>query len=396
MRPRHSRPRRRTCSLLRTWWLGVFLAIFLGLLWWENVRVNFPDHPESSSSSRGRTVDIPAEVTSSKNSTIVKTWPFLEDSKKWCRPAKPEDITPGLIYVKIPKTGSSTMVGINIRISKKLGKRTYPSSLWWPFRNHHSEPCSFTYRHGRTELLQRQEPYLLWSFVRDPASRALSEFYHFEVSRRGRLPTDLWARSYLNERRNYQFSYLAVHSDPKALLETTFTTSGDASELIQRHVIQSYRFIGLLERKFESLAVMKLLWGLETEDLIVLSAKKSGGYDDGRFDGSCVRIQPSPKPLSPFLGGYIKDGFEKENIDFLLYAMVNQTLDRTIQSLGTDTVDREVEKLKALQTLAEDTCQTIAVFPCSPNGTLQLDAALRDCYWSDSGCGHACVDRTLH
>lgn len=360
------------------------------------------NQPESSVVSR-TTDDVPNGRVGSRNATVAKSWAIVSDSsKQWCRRAKNED-TPGMIYVKVPKTGSSTLVGINIRIAQRVGQRISPQAYqWWPFHKNSPATCSYTFRHGRTELLHRQEPYLLWSFVRDPAARALSEFYHFEVSRRGRRPTDLWTKAYLNERRNYQFLYLADHRDPKSLLQPTFPrnhenddSSSSEKSLIRRYILQPYHFIGLLERKFESLAVIKLLWDLEAEDLIVLSAKSSGGYDDGRFDGSCTRIQQPPKPLSPFLKSYIDDDFHQDNLDYVLYEMINRTLDRTIQRLGADTVSREVESLKRLQTIAEGTCQATAIFPCSPNGTLQLDASSRNCYWTDSGCGHACVDEAL-
>jgi hypothetical protein len=235
----------------------------------------------------------------------------------------------------------------------------------------------------------------LWSFVRDPAARALSEYYHFQVSREKRHPTSASLEHFLHERRNYQFTYLADHPNPESLVQSITSFSSGGEDLIQRYILEPYHFVGLLERKFESLAVMKLLWGLEVEDLIVLSAKTSGGYDDGRFDGSCIPIQPPPKLFPPVVQQFIDNNFHENNLDFQLYDMVNHSLDYTIRGLGRDVVDREVQKLEALQHVAERRCQEKAIFPCSANGTLQVDAAAKECYWTDSGCGYKCIDESV-
>ncbi len=82
-------------------------------------------------------------------------------------------------------------------------------------------------------------------------------------------------------------------------------------------------------------------------------------------------------------------------MDYLLYDILNQTLDVTIQSLGNDVVDQEAKRLKWLQALAKETCQERAIFPCSSNGARQIEAAAMDCYLTDRGCGYRCVDEVL-
>ncbi len=197
-------------------------------------------------------------------------WAHVMDTN-WCQS---ETKTPGLIYVKVPKTGSSSLSGANIRIARKVGARENLN-------------CSSSFDHGRKVLLNRQEPCLLWSSIRDPAARSLSAFYHFQVSRRHIVPTESRIKEFLIQRRNHQFNYLADHPDPQRLLQHNFTQSHDRNtywhELIQRFILQPYHFVGLLERKYESFAVLKLLWGLQAEDLVVLDSKKSGGFDDGKF-----------------------------------------------------------------------------------------------------------------
>jgi len=47
--------------------------------------------------------------------------------------------------------------------------------------------------------------------------------------------------------------------------------------------MNSYNFIALTERMDECLVVVKLLFGLEDEDIVNMSANKSaGGFDDGQ------------------------------------------------------------------------------------------------------------------
>ncbi len=278
------------------------------------------------------------------------------------------------------------MSAVNMRMALKVGARENLN-------------CSASHAHGRNFLLDRQEPYLLWSSIREPAARALSEFYHFQVSRRGVDPTETDIKDYLISVRNRQFNNLADHQDPIMLLKQNFNKSNDRDaywhELIQQYILQPYHFVGLLERKYESFAVLKLLWGLETEDLVVLDAKRSGGYDGGKFKSTCFRIQSPPKPHPLWLQQFITKEFATDNVDYLLYHILNRTLDVTIQSLGKDVVDQEANKLKSLQALAEETCQERAIFPCSSNGTRQHEAAAMDCYLTDRGCGYRCVDEVL-
>lgn len=312
--------------------------------------------------------------------------------------------------MKIFKTGSSTNVGINIRIATKVATRLLvekETSREVRFDNMNTttqlddDVCSYTSRHGREDLLNREDPYLLWSFIRDPASRALSEYYHLKVSRRGEKPTIPSLHHALDIKKNFQFKYMADHHQPETLLDspssppTVWDDDSAVDHLIEEYILRPYHFVGIRERTLESLAVMKLLWGLETEDFVVLSAKISGGYDGGRFNGRCTKIQKPPNPLPTIVQSYIDKDFHEKNIDYRLYEMVNQKLNDTIQMLGSTIVENEVQRLKALQQVAERACLEKAIFPCSSNGTLQLEAAEQSCYSGDTGCGYRCVDESL-
>lgn len=343
-------------------------------------------------------------------------WPLVSH-RRWCRLDSQSSSTtsPGLIYVKIPKTSSSTLAGINIRIARAVGKRevSRQKNIWsgWTWSSispRRSQPrCAHTYHHGRQPLLDRDGPTLLWTFLRNPAKRSLSEFFHFEVARKGKAATEAMQTVFLRYRKHYQFLYVADYPKPEELLPPSLqignsspgvesSTNRDSMvNVMNRYVLQPYDFIGLVERREESLAVMKLLWGLRAEDLIVLSAKTSGGYDDGRYNGTCIRIPTPPTPLSPSVQGYIDQTSQEENYDNLLYALVEERLEATIEALGRARVTSEAQQIRAMQELATRQCQSHALFPCSAEGKVQWEASRKNCYALDSGCGFPCVDRTL-
>ena len=93
--------------------------------------------------------------------------------------------------------------------------------------------------------------------------------------------------------------------------------------------------------------------------------------------------------------GILFNQFTYENADYLLYAAANRSLDLTIDALGRDLVEYQVNNLRRLQAMAETHCINSTYFPCSSNGTLQSRMSDMDCYWRDMGCGHNCIDRIL-
>ena len=186
-----------------------------------------------------------------------------------------------------------------------------------------------------------------------------------------------------NKTKNFQLSYItAGHEQGKE----------GPLEFIQKNVMDQFHFIALVERMEESLVVMKLLWGLKDADIIVLSSKSAGGYDDGKFRG-CIKIAKSFTP--PKVEQFFEQNHTQSNHDYLLYAAVNRSLDKTIDRLGRDLVQREVEKHRKLQQFAQDSCFDEAMFPCGADGILRRKQSDQSCYWNDAGCGHQCVDRVL-
>ena len=214
---------------------------------------------------------------------------------------------------------------------------------------------------------------------------------------------------------------LGTHNPETEKRPTGNTTTGSSrttrcNEIVawmDRYVMSQYDFIAVVERMPESLVVLKYLLGMEWQDLVVLPAKQSGTWYLGEGErsksqqlrhhdhhhhhrSSKLHCVPLIKPYTtPPVDEYIATHFVQDNWDYYLYAAANRSLDRTIDSLGRSRVEQGVQQLQQLQHLAETKCLSQAIFPCSPNGTVQLQASYTNCYAEDCGCGNACVDKVL-
>jgi hypothetical protein len=305
----------------------------------------------------------------------------------------------GLIYIKTYKASSSTLEGISLSIAHNVARRIQNSSSSGSGR-----PCIHYNRHifqDFGQLQYRTAPSLLWTMIRHPMKRDLSCYYFFHVSRKPNVTVtddDSKLIGTIEEYKSFQTRYLLPwETDPFKKDDGFMTTTRpkNAISQMQHSIMDEYDFIGLVERMDESLAIMVLLWGLEPTDVIVLSAKQSGGYDDGGgIKGRCNKIV-KPPPASPRLEEYMKTQHPIHHTDYLLWDAVNLSLDRTIQTLGKERVQQVVEQIRFLKRLAERSCQHIAQFPCNSNGELQLRLAESSCYVQDAGCGYKCVDKIM-
>lgn len=161
-----------------------------------------------------------------------------------------------------------------------------------------------------------------------------------------------------------------------------------------KEVMEKYDFLAVAERTDESLVALQLLLGLHAGDILYISAKTAGGYDDG-WSGKCIKIQSSF--ISPAIQQFFnsREWFVQNSVDFLLHAVANKSLDLTIERIGKERFQRELERHKQLLAIVHEKCAMQAKFPCDQNGVLHTDSQT-DCYWNDSGCGHSCIDTLLN
>ena len=301
----------------------------------------------------------------------------------------------GFLYVKPYKTGSSTTSGVNLRIARNVARRR-PHL----FQNSSTSStiCDARFDHGpdyypgftlhRNRIPQES---VLWSVVRNPTQRLVSQFFHFEVSRKKQEPTDANFRRFVRQNREsmLQDYYLRVlYTKSKYDRRNNDNVSPITAA---NHVLRTYNFIGVTERLDESLVVLMMLLRLKMADILFLSAKTKGGYDDagGRDGRTCTYIWPSfvTPGMDEFLQG--PEWRDAVRYDALFYEAVNRSLDLTIDALGRPTFDDQLRRYRHAQQVAHTKCTPQTVFPCDTGGTYH---AATDCIWNDSGCGATCLD----
>lgn len=167
----------------------------------------------------------------------------------------------GFLFVKSPKTGSSTGAGIHLRIASNIGRR---NGL---------EACKNSFRHIKAFKFANRNPTksFLWSIVRDPKSRSISEFFHFQVSRRGVAPSDENIIGFLGNLQNNQLGWLRL---PKAnetrSSEVRYPKRNMSEAEAISTILRNYDFIGVTERMDETAVALQMILGLNTSDVMFL------------------------------------------------------------------------------------------------------------------------------
>lgn len=313
--------------------------------------------------------------------------------------------TEGLLFVKLPKCGSTTLAGVAARIGHVLYKRLHRHRSGNAHRN---EACRYR---GTRHQWQRHVPLrqrdrrvsFLWTVVRSPDTRLLSQYFHFKVSRNKASTRDHAVLSYLKKQnwRNLQLKHgFPDHARDYHRLEQMGDRGmeGSVNNALWYPIIQDnleiFDFVGVLERLDESLVVLQLLMGLRATDVLPLSAKQSGNRSelDLNTAGQCNRfVEPF---RSPKVDEYLRsDTFRRfHQGDILLYEAANRSLDATIESLGRERFDGAMQEyLKAKELAERFGCGLES--PCQAEGVLKDPVELAElCYLDDIGCGHHCLD----
>jgi len=330
------------------------------------------------------TDQIPHKIFKKWGKTIPCFPPIPEDLYGKAYKEKKSKLHGGLMYIKVPKTGSSTLAGINLRIAH----RHLP-------QNSKLKRCRATYRHVKAskmkELLLPKNTTFMWTFIRNPASQFVSEYFHFKVGRKHVRPT---LESFKHTNKNYDLKHppqinFISHRLP---LRTEDLINNYTKKNLVQEIMNEYDFIGVTERLDESLVALRLILGLDAGDILYVSSKVSGGYDDGA-NGKCTKI---PKAiLSQKMKKYLssKEFNELTSVPKLLHQAANKSLDLTIQNtIGQDVFDKALEEHKYLMSLVNQICASKAIFPCSKEGKYQ-GLSRKNCYSSDNGCGYPCLDK---
>ena len=287
-----------------------------------------------------------------------------------------EPATSGFLFMKLIKVGGSTATGIAMRIAKHTAERNQENfsicrGRWdhsWAFRmlEHRERDRSFT-----------------WTVLRDPTKRAISEFYHFYVSREGK-PASYASFKRYRTKQKWENLYLRMLS----IERQDWIYDPDAPAIISQ-ILAEYDFIGITERMEESAVALMMLTGAKMGDILFLDAKGSGGFDDGVYKNTCYFIQRSR--VTPRMREFLESETWRQVVkwDNLLFAAANRSLDLTIDRLGRDAFNENLARFKHAQEVARERCLSLEVFPCTSTGQQNEHA---NCLWSDSGCGYDCLN----
>jgi hypothetical protein len=322
---------------------------------------------------------------------------------------KPE----GLLYNKVPKSASSTLAGINNRIARRQFWRLYGNSSSVAAD---TKACARMDGHimgaGRFYGNRNKQRSFLWGSIRDPASRAVSRIFYYQISMAGRNATDDVVLHYLQNAYNPQsgtiskgkggftLSYLSLEPS----LADNYAWTKSYPTIVQRpdvlhdraqRIIEGYDFLVVTERMDESLVALQLLLGLRVGDILSSSSKVGGGYSLRNGKNGNDKCQPMKKSFrSPAVKEYLASDqwFAINYGDYVLHAAANRSLDLTIERLGKQRFEKALGSYKHAQSEVKERCDKRTHFPCSADGTLQSELAKRDCYNGDEGCGFRCID----
>jgi Sulfotransferase family len=310
-----------------------------------------------------------------------------DDPQHYSKPVSLPQVHQGFLFMKLMKTGGSTAAGVNIRILKQVARQQQLQTNTSVATNVHFQYCQGRFEHAwGYEMLagsQDRARRFAWTVVRDPTQRAISQFFHFEVSRQNSGHSDFVFQKYLwSKKKRLSNYYLQVLND-----EMTFVSEVNATFIVNK-ILSDYNFIGVTERMDESLVALMLILKVPMGAILYLAAKSSGGYDDGGT-GTCVFIQPSH--LSAGMKAFFDHPRWMEVVkwDNLLYKAVNRSLDLTIAKLGSSRFQENLSRFRRVLQVASNRCFPREVFPCTSTGQKNRN---KSCLWKDSGCGSDCLD----
>lgn len=143
----------------------------------------------------------------------------------------------------------------------------------------------------------------------------------------------------------------------------------DLTPVFQDELLNAYHFVAVAERMEESLVAMKLVWGLRDGDIVVPMANREPDYGwIPTARGVCTYVKKLERSDSK-VTEYLESEFAPHNHDYDLHEWANRSLDQTIEQLGRERVESEIQRHRALKALVLEKCHWTG--PCSDNGKWQ-------------------------
>lgn len=322
-------------------------------------------------------------------------WCTQDKYDKSCRDENHMLCSPkGLLYVKVPKTGSTTISKVAKRLVEAVAQR---SNL--PDKCQHKEDHVVGAGLWYANRDPRQS--FLVTSLRDPADRTMSRFFWSYVTRKSTnnidndnnsttevTADDEFILNYINSSNSvasgctskgqggYQLNYISMSHIPeysawRPQTPTQVPNQNRVEELVAQAMLD-YDFMILNERMEESLVILQFLLGLQTGDIVSLSYNVGGSY---RYEhGKCKQL------IKSHVSDGMKEYFQSEEWhaknygDYVLFAAVNRSIDLTIDQIGRLTFDSALQEFRRLEAKVNKICNENVPFPCSPNGTVLFHA----------------------
>jgi len=300
--------------------LGGVLAVSGCAAWFGHAGTHLQQSVGSSYSSLGSTTSSSGFTSFNGQRTI---------------PANFIATKPNLVYIKIPKTGSTTMAFIARKIAIQHGISnaysrgwiTSEPGVWWNHEEYHDLASG-----GKISGLQK--PTFSWTTLRNPVDRVISSF-QYTVMYNGKNtndPTGVYAScKAAGTRRACQLERSEIPSDydgiTKLLIEYVednkltelgySSVDGTAKDSASLPSNVNLDFVGITERFTESVLIMGELLGLSFSDMLYQSAK-SAEYDWG-----------GPKELSTSKYNEVKT-LMKDSPDWAYIDIANKKMDEYV------------------------------------------------------------------
>jgi Sulfotransferase family len=331
----------------------------------------------------------------------------------------------GLLFQRPMKTGSTTITGILLRLVHNRGQMIGYEKC--KHRTMHGSGIAYDF--GR----RVRSKSFLFSIIRDPQARAISQFFHFQVSVGMKDPTDtniqkdllqnynhlhylddLRLRNYTNPKDYlYLRKHLAVKMGYKSIDDHAWAIKESKPEIkrhferkwkkymkfgskfnphqIIGHILEDYDLIAIMERMDESLVVLQMLLNLSTKEILYTRARSGGSFSNGYKSRPCIYILPSF--ISPSMKTFLESDEWKEHIapDVEFYKAAHKSLDRTIEALGRKEFEKNLALFKKGQKLAAEQCTGRVRTMCSSAGEV-IRPVNTTCYIWGEGCDHDCID----
>jgi lysophospholipase L1-like esterase len=287
-----------------------------------------------------------------------------------------------LIYIRGMRVGGTTVSSVMRHIAERGELDNMVSNEWI-----RQEPGVWASHNTLSTMLPRiealKQPTFMVSWVRDPAERSLSSFYHFKVSHELVNASSTNMIEHLKETSNFNFNY--INADKSVALNTTLAVEA---------AIGRFDFIGSADRFDESMLALAYTANLTFCDILYIRARDSNaGYADDEGVSGVGHQALSSEAIE--VQNYVKSvHFRAANqLDYLLLERVHARLDAVIVAVGAARFKRSLHRYQHLLVQIQKECLRK---PSSSSSSLENPMKYLQCYLQDEGCGHGCIDRVCY